>query len=232
MKILEFPYERLFSTGKFENERIGMRVSVDETDDPDEVFKSLKAKTFHFHEIGKLLEGSKKAVESDKRLEPVKKAFSQNLANLLVFEEKQNSVIIKPKQFLGSDNFAKIASIVRELKGEYVSAGKESYFRISVAIEAANEARDKVTPTEVKTPTAVSEKEFDPEDLMKHDWKGKRIGEGHYSEGSLSWGWDFRDNFKAETLKALEYDGSLTIEGYKFTLSEKIVQTQKVKLKK
>jgi len=131
MKILEFTYEQLFPTGNFANERIGIRVSIDETDDPDEVFKSLKAKTFHFHEIGKTLEGSKKAVESDTRLEPIRKAFPQDLANLLIFEETKNAVIIKTKGFLGSQNFAKIAAVVRELKGEYISAGKESHFKIA-----------------------------------------------------------------------------------------------------
>ncbi len=81
------------------------------------------------------------------------------------------------------------------------------------------ELRDK--PVESALP------DFDPEDLMKHAWKGKRIGQGQYSEGSLSWGWDFRDNFKAETIKALEQD-ILAIDKYEFTLLEKIVQTKKV----
>jgi len=39
-------------------------------------------------------------------------------------------VIIKPRQFLGSENFAKIASTVRGIGGEYISAGKESHFRV------------------------------------------------------------------------------------------------------
>ena len=54
----------------------------------------------------------------------------KNLAELLTFEIKEDCAIIKPKQFLGSDNFGKIAAIVRELKGEYISAGKESHFEI------------------------------------------------------------------------------------------------------
>jgi len=70
---------------------------------------------------------------------------------------------------------------------------------------------------------------FDPEDLMKHEWKGKKIGEGQYAEGSLSWGWDFRDKFKPETIKALEADFVLTIGENAFILLEKIVQTKKVK---
>jgi hypothetical protein len=38
--------------------------------------------------------------------------------------------MVKPRQFLGSENFAKIASIARGMGGDYISAGKESHFRI------------------------------------------------------------------------------------------------------
>lgn len=41
--------------------------------------------------------------------------------------------IIKAKMFLGSDNFAKIAAIVRGLGGQYVSQGKQSHFEVSKA---------------------------------------------------------------------------------------------------
>jgi len=63
-------------------------------------------------------------------IEQVKNNFPKHLAELLTFEIKENCAIVKPKQFLGSDNFAKIAAIVRNLSGEYVSAGKESHFKI------------------------------------------------------------------------------------------------------
>jgi len=56
--------------------------------------------------------------------------FPEDLEDLLSFEEKQDHIMIKPRQFLGSDNFAKIASIVRGIGGDYVSAGKESHFRV------------------------------------------------------------------------------------------------------
>jgi len=49
---------------------------------------------------------------------------------LLSFEEKEDYVIIKPRQFLGSENFSKIASAVRQMGGDYVSAGKASHFRV------------------------------------------------------------------------------------------------------
>ncbi len=65
-----------------------------------------------------------------KKLEDVRMAFPEDLENLLSFEEKIDYIIIKPKQFLGSENFAKIASAVRGLGGEYISAGKDSHFRV------------------------------------------------------------------------------------------------------
>jgi len=63
-------------------------------------------------------------------IEGVKESFSSDLEEMLSFEEAGDYIIIKTRRFLGSDNFAKIASIVRSLGGEYVSAGKESHFRI------------------------------------------------------------------------------------------------------
>jgi hypothetical protein len=56
--------------------------------------------------------------------------FPEDLRTLLSFEHKEGFFIIKPRQFLGSENFAKIADIVKAHGGDYVSAGKESHFRI------------------------------------------------------------------------------------------------------
>jgi len=63
-------------------------------------------------------------------LEGIKMTFPENLESLLTFTEKDGKVIIKPRQFLGTENFTKIASIVREINGSYVSAGKESHFEV------------------------------------------------------------------------------------------------------
>jgi len=64
------------------------------------------------------------------KIEEIKAAFPKDLEEMLNFEETETYIIIKPRQYLGSENFAKIASIIRELGGEYVSAGKESHFRV------------------------------------------------------------------------------------------------------
>ncbi|MBX5321368.1 MAG: hypothetical protein QHH12_04915 [Candidatus Bathyarchaeota archaeon] len=56
--------------------------------------------------------------------------FSKELADLLSFEEKGEWIVITPRQYLGSENFAKIATIVRDHGGEYISQGRQSHFRI------------------------------------------------------------------------------------------------------
>jgi len=63
-------------------------------------------------------------------IEDVRTLFPQYLEEMLTFEEAGEYIIIKPRQYLGSENFSKIASIVRGEGGEYVSAGKESHFRL------------------------------------------------------------------------------------------------------
>jgi hypothetical protein len=42
-------------------------------------------------------------------------------------------VIVRPAQYLGSENFSKLASIVRTIGGQYVSAGKNSHFEVPKA---------------------------------------------------------------------------------------------------
>jgi len=68
--------------------------------------------------------------EGMRSVEGVRESFSSDLEELLSFEEAGDYIIIKTRRFLGSDNFAKIASIVRSLGGEYISAGKDSHFKI------------------------------------------------------------------------------------------------------
>ena len=63
-------------------------------------------------------------------VDDIRMSFPEELEARLGFEEKGDYIIIKPKQFLGSENFAKIASAVRGMGGEYISAGKDSHFRV------------------------------------------------------------------------------------------------------
>jgi hypothetical protein len=64
-------------------------------------------------------------------VENVEKAFPEDLRELLNFEDKDEYVAIKPRAFLGAENFAKIADIVKkQLNGDYISMGKQSHFRV------------------------------------------------------------------------------------------------------
>jgi hypothetical protein len=69
-------------------------------------------------------------IHEKKTIEDIRIAFPEDLESLLSFEEKSDYIMVKPRQFLGSENFAKIASAVRGMGGEYISAGKESHFRV------------------------------------------------------------------------------------------------------
>jgi hypothetical protein len=63
-------------------------------------------------------------------IDDIRMSFPEELEARLSFEAKGDYIIIKPKQFLGSENFAKIAAASRGMGGEYISAGKDSHFRI------------------------------------------------------------------------------------------------------
>jgi hypothetical protein len=88
---------------------------------------------------------------------------------------------------------------------------------------------EKQLPTVLSQPTAKRQptegnSQFDPADLMNHKgWKNRKQGEGNYTKGSIEWGWDFKDQFKPETLAALPIE----IQGYSFSLNGNIVTAQK-----
>lgn len=74
--------------------------------------------------------------------------------------------------------------------------------------------------------------QFDPADLMNHEWKkGKRKPDGKYEKGSLLYGWDFANAFKDVTISELVIQGTLEIAGYEFTIDQnkKFVNTKKAK---
>jgi len=107
----------------------------------DELLNVLKVVSGDLAEVSKSLKAvsvpavapAVSAAPSEKMhdINDVKQAFSSELAGMLLFEESGKFVIVKPRRFLGSDNFAKIASVVRDLGGEYISAGRNSHFKIA-----------------------------------------------------------------------------------------------------
>jgi len=61
-------------------------------------------------------------------IEPIK--------DLVFIDENANDnmfYIIRPRQFLGSENFSKVGSVMRSIGAQYQSAGKNSHFKASKA---------------------------------------------------------------------------------------------------
>ncbi|MEM1507311.1 MAG: hypothetical protein QXU02_02075 [Candidatus Bathyarchaeia archaeon] len=97
------------------------------SEDLAEITKTLKAYVNSYGE-----ETSAGQVSKIRSIDDIQRFFPQDLLGLLLFEVTDDYIIIKPRQYLGSENFARVASIVRDhLKGEYVSHGKNSHFRVS-----------------------------------------------------------------------------------------------------
>lgn len=88
-----------------------------------------QGKASHFR-IPKQVKPPAEAPKVASKLEDIKTMFPEDLEQMLNFTDMGDHIKIKPRQFLGSDNFAKIASVVRGIGGDYVSAGKESHFRV------------------------------------------------------------------------------------------------------
>ena len=119
MKIKEVEYSRTFNLGEYESERIGLRVELEETEELDEAFAVIKARVLRLHRYVDI--------------EGLKDEFSKEWQEHLDFSREDEYFMVKPKHYLGSDQFGELASIIRDLGGEYVSAGKDSHFRIPLS---------------------------------------------------------------------------------------------------
>jgi len=77
--------------------------------------------------IPKLPEQTLRIKEILTALEPVK--------DLIIIDTESSTmfVMVKPAQFLGPENFAQLAKIIREIGGQYVSAGKNTHFEVPKA---------------------------------------------------------------------------------------------------
>ena len=63
-------------------------------------------------------------------MEKVVSSIPAKIREKLVFEEDDEEIRVKPQEFLGRDDFRTVASKIQDLGGEYISAGRSSYFRV------------------------------------------------------------------------------------------------------
>lgn len=80
------------------------------------------------------LQSPPRPTEQTPRIKEILAAL-EPVADLLKIDTEGSamSVMVKPASFLGPENFAKVAQIIRAIGGQYVSAGKNSHFEISKA---------------------------------------------------------------------------------------------------
>jgi len=128
LKILKFLSRDLSDLSK--NLRASLNLPAEEPEEVARLKPPISAQqTISFEEPAPLPPA---AVSGKTRtIDDVQRVFPPDLASMLYFEVTDEYVIVKPRQYLGSDNFRRIAATVRDqLGGEYVSAGRDSHFRI------------------------------------------------------------------------------------------------------
>lgn len=120
MKIREVEYSRTFNLGQYESERISLKAELDETDDLKQTFIKVKAHVFQLHKEKLNLE----------IIQKVKERFLDKWVERIDFSHQENFIIVKTKQYLNTDDFEELRAIIKDFGGEYVSAGKDSHFKI------------------------------------------------------------------------------------------------------
>jgi hypothetical protein len=120
LKIREIEYSRTFNLGQYESERISLRVELDETDDVNQTFKKVKTQVFQLHKEKPNLDLA----------QLVKDRFIDKWVERIEFSHQGNFIIVKTKQYLNDDDFKELRAVIRDMGGEYVSAGKDSHFKI------------------------------------------------------------------------------------------------------
>lgn len=65
----------------------------------------------------------------DPKIQKIIDALGEDSSKVVV-ERKGDQYIVKAKSFLGNQTFAKIATAIKGFGGQYISAGKESHFKV------------------------------------------------------------------------------------------------------
>ena len=123
MKVEKVTYERLFRTGEYENERIGVTASVDATENPIEVCKDLKVLVFSMHEEGKQLEEQPKPPSQPL---PSKKPTLDEISSLFYVDKTGDKGPFKQASKQDNPNnpaFTKLQKHLQEHKGFAVLHG-------------------------------------------------------------------------------------------------------------
>jgi len=128
-------YSRKIRVADYDMLEVGLSREFDDSVTPVEAgytYVRDQVKQWISEETGKVSRESEKPIEVKPAVtvDSVAKKFPMELKNKLFFEDAGEYVVVRARKYLGQEDFKKIAEIVRSLGGEYVSAGKDSHFRI------------------------------------------------------------------------------------------------------
>jgi len=134
-------YKRKVKISDDETVEIGLVQELDDSLTPQEIgFTSVRNNVDAWikEEVSKLSKTPPKESAPTEKEKPktitvdaVSKAFPQELRGKLYFEDTENHVIVRARHYLEPATFKQIADIVTErFGGEYISAGRDSHFRI------------------------------------------------------------------------------------------------------
>jgi hypothetical protein len=124
----------------------------------------------------------------------VRNMFASLGGDNLVFEDKSEHFIIRPKTFLQGQAFKDVANIVQGQGGDYISAGKDSHFRIPKSKAKAAGAAPQSTHADAG---------LDPDMLAKLPWREFKTKEPA-KQGEAAW--IYSNNVGAQTLVQLLQD--------------------------
>jgi hypothetical protein len=120
VKITAIDYERLFSLGQYENERIGLHAEVNpETENIFNCFKDLKATALSLQKEGLLIEESKKVAEAETPKETEKPTLAeiQSLRSEEKVSDKGSYQLITKITNKDKPEFYKLQKYLKECKG-------------------------------------------------------------------------------------------------------------------
>jgi len=77
----------------------------------------------------------KKAIgeEIDRLISNIREKIGPDITKLLELEPKMDKLLVKRKRYLDTNQWACVNNAIRKLGGEWISAGKDSHWEISIA---------------------------------------------------------------------------------------------------
>ena len=72
--------------------------------------------------------------------------FPPEVADKLNFKPDGDVMLIVPREFLGKELFADVSAIVKGMGGEYISAGRDSHFKVKIAVSKETDTSKELYP--------------------------------------------------------------------------------------